>query len=269
MTMRERSYLHIQSQISTGQLPAGAPISELLLAKELGSSRTPIREAIGQLVAEGLLEQTPTGTTLVVRLQRQDIVELYELREALETYVIEKVAGSALPESDRERLQRLVDEILVLQRELQASGAKALDESQMNRFLASDFAFHSLLMSMAHNSRIQKVLNEMRLLIRIFSIQRRGHTPKLLETIHHHHQKILDAIVSHDEVQARQLLAEHIRTSLQERLDEFDYRRRERSLRESIPSFLEPSRLLADIDTANREITTGAGGRPESMIRDV
>ena len=254
--MRERSYLHIQSQISTGHLPAGAPISELLLAKELGSSRTPIREAIGQLVAEGLLEQTPTGTTLVVRLQRQDIVELYELREALETYVIEKVAESALHETDRGRLQRLVDEILVLQRELQTSGARALDDSQMNRFLASDFAFHSMLMSMAHNSRIQKVLNEMRLLIRIFSIQRRGHTPNLLETIHRHHQQILDAIVKQDVARARQLLAEHIKTSLQERLDEFDHWRRERSFRDSIPSFLESSKLLTNMDVSETSLTS-------------
>jgi DNA-binding GntR family transcriptional regulator len=240
MTMRERSYLHIQSQISTGQLPAGAPISELVLAKELGSSRTPIREAIGQLVAEGLLEQTPTGTTLVVRLQRQDIIELYELREALETYVIEKVARSAIHETDRERLQQLVSEIRVLQHELDTSGARALDASQMNRFLASDFAFHSMLMSMAHNSRIQKVLNEMRLLIRIFSIQRRGHEKELLDTIHKHHQQILDSVVNQDPGRARQLLAEHIRTSLQERLDEFDHWRRERSFRESMPTFLEP-----------------------------
>ena len=251
--MRERSYLHIQTQISNGRLPAGAPISELVLAKELGSSRTPIREAIGQLVAEGLLEQTPTGTTLVVRLEREDIVELYELREALETYVIEKVAGSAIHDNDRERLQWLVNEILILQRELQASGAKALDASQMNRFLASDFAFHSLLMSMAHNSRIQKVLNEMRLLIRIFSIQRRGHTPNLLETIHRHHQQILDSIVNQDAERARQLLAEHIRTSLQERLDEFDHWRRERSFRESMPSFLESSKLLANMEVPENE----------------
>ncbi len=246
--MRERSYLHIHSQISTGQLPAGAPISELVLAKELGSSRTPIREAIGQLVAEGLLEQTPTGTTLVVRLEREDISELYELREALETYVIEKVAGSAIHEADRERLQRLVNEILVLQQELESSGEKALDTSQMNRFLASDFAFHSMLMSMAHNGRIQKVLNEMRLLIRIFSIRRRGHEKALLETIHRHHQAILDSVVNRDAVKARQLLAEHIRTSLQERLDEFDHWRREQSFRESMPSFLETSMLLANMD---------------------
>ena len=238
--MRERSYQHIQTQISTGQLKAGAAISELLLAKELGSSRTPIREAIGQLVAEGLLEQTPTGTTIVVRLQREDIAELYELREALETYVIAKVARSPLHSTDLERLQKLVDEVLVLKRELQSSGKQALDAAQMNRFLASDFAFHSMLMSMAHNSRIQRVLNEMRLLIRIFSIERRGHEQDLLETIHQHHQQILDAVARQDSQCARQIIADHIQTSLRERLDEFDQQRREKFFQESLPSFLNP-----------------------------
>lgn len=58
-SVRERAYRHIKKLISDGILEAGSPISELLLAKELGSSRTPIREAMKQLDAEGLLEQKP------------------------------------------------------------------------------------------------------------------------------------------------------------------------------------------------------------------
>lgn len=238
LTMREKSYQHIHSLISNGQLKAGSAISELILAKELGSSRTPIREAIGQLVAEGLVEQTPTGTMLVVQLQREDVIELYELREALEIYSIWKVAQSNLHVLDRQRLQRLVDEMLTLKQELDKSGNLALDEDQMQRFLASDFAFHSLLMSMAHNSRIQKIINEMRLLMRIFSIHRRGHEALLLARIHEQHQQILNAIIDQKPELARQVLSEHIRISLQERLEEFNYSRREQSFRDSLPNFM-------------------------------
>lgn len=244
LTMRERAYQHIQAHISSGRLKAGSAISELLLAKELNSSRTPIREAIGQLVAEGLLEQLPTGTTLVVQLQRQDMIELYELREALEIYVIEKVATTRLHAADRERLQKFIDEVMVLRKELETSGNSALNDEQMNRFLASDFAFHSMLMSMAHNSRIQKVLNEMRLLVRIFSIHRRGHEAPLLAKIHAQHQQVLDAVVQQNPEAAKRVLSEHIRTSLQERLEDFDHWRREQSFRDSLPSFLEESSRL-------------------------
>ena len=61
LSVREKAYLHIQQLISTGKLESGSSISELLLAKELGSSRTPIREAMNQLVAEGLLEPGMNG----------------------------------------------------------------------------------------------------------------------------------------------------------------------------------------------------------------
>src|ERR1700709_2667358 len=120
-TIRERAYQYIQSQIAAGELSSGVAISELLLAKELGSSRTPVREAIGQLVSEGLLEQTPNRGTIVVRLTREDIIDLYELREALEVYVVAKVARDQLAPEDLQRLQKLSDGILTLIEELETS----------------------------------------------------------------------------------------------------------------------------------------------------
>ena len=65
LSIREKAYLHIQQQIANGRLRAGSGISELSLAKELGSSRSPIREAMNQLAAEGLLEQNSGGGLLV------------------------------------------------------------------------------------------------------------------------------------------------------------------------------------------------------------
>ncbi len=236
--MRERAYQHIHRLIAARVLKGGTALSELVLAKDLGSSRTPIREAIGQLVAEGLLEQTPMGTILVVQLHRQDIIELYELREALEIYAIEKAARSRITSSDLERLERLVHDIQELREQLEVSGRSSLDTEQMERFLASDYSFHSLLISMARNSRIHKVLHEMRLLIRIFSLHRRGHELSLLEKIHDQHQRVLQAVAAGDIAGAREVLSVHIRTSLEERLEEFDYWRSEESLNASLPTFV-------------------------------
>ena len=90
---REKAYVLIQQKIARGELPPGSAVSEIPLAQELGSSRTPVREALGQLVAEGLLEQTPNRGAVVVQLGRQDIIDLYELREALEVYAVGKAAA--------------------------------------------------------------------------------------------------------------------------------------------------------------------------------
>ncbi len=232
-TIREKAYQYIQGRIAQGDLPSGGALSELLLAKELGSSRTPVREAISQLVSEGLLEQTPNRGTVVVRLTREDIVDLYELREALEVYVIAKVTREQLPPEDLKRLEQLSNGILTLVEELHASGEQHLDAEQMSRFVAADRGFHTLLMAFSFNPRLRKIVDETRLLIRIFAMRRLGYGVAKLKHIHAQHAAIIQAIVEGDPGLATLRLAEHIQISRQERLDEFDRNRRASSIEQS------------------------------------
>lgn len=238
-SIREKAYVHIQQCIATGTLAAGGGISELLLAKELKSSRAPIREAMHQLAAEGLLEQNPSGGMVVAQLKREDIIELYELREALEVYAVGKVARAEIRPADKLHLQHLIDEVANLRREIDKTNRGALNLREMERFIACDLGFHALLMGMANNSRLQKIVGDTRLLIRVFAIRRAGHDRAALKSIQRYHQKILDSAVKQQPEAAMAALAEHIRTSQRERLDEYDRRKRESSLRESV-------RLLLD-----------------------
>ena len=236
-SMRERAYAYIQRKIASGELKPEIPISELALAKELDMSRTPIRKALGQLVAEGMLEQTPNRGTLVVQMKRQDIIDLYELREALEVYSARKAAQSTLRSIDLERWQGFSDEVLHLKSELEKSGKSVLNGEQMHRFVASDLSFHNMLMRMAANGRILKVVNETRLLIRIFAIRRPGYDAATLERIHQQHDAIIQAVTGHDLDLVTQLLTRHIRASLEERLDAHDVWEWETSLQKSIPTY--------------------------------
>jgi len=241
---RERAYLRIQRKIASGELSAGHAISELSLAKELGISRTPIREALGQLAAEGLLEQSPNRRAVVIKLTRQDIIELYELREALEIYAVGKAARRPVQRADLDRLQNQTDAILTLKEELDRSGKSELDREQMQRFVAYDLGFHMLLMRLAANGRILKVMNETRLLIRIFAIRRQGHTGPLLEEIHRRHSEVVRAIAEQDSQRAMRVISEHIQLSLRERLDDLDHWEIEASLRETIPKTIREEALL-------------------------
>ena len=121
---RERAYLNIQQKIAGRELPAGAAISEVALAAGLGISRTPVHEAIRQLLGEGLLEEDSNGVIVVVRLSRQDFVELYELRSVLEAHAVSKIARRTLGAKDIERLQALAGEIKDLRNELVKSGKR-------------------------------------------------------------------------------------------------------------------------------------------------
>lgn len=240
---RERAYLHIQRKIVSGELRAGQAISELALATEVGISRTPVREALRQLVAESILEQGPNGGINVVKLTRQDIIDLYELREALEVFAVGKIARQRVRKADADRLQALADAILPLKDELKRSGNAELDDERMNRFVAYDLGFHAHLMRLAANARILKVVNETRLLMRIFGMRRRGHTVSLLEDIHRRHSEIADAVAKQDSARACRAVSEHIEISQQERLNDFDQWEIETALRDSLPAFFDVNRF--------------------------
>ncbi len=236
---RERAYLHLHQRITSGQIAAGTAISELTLAKELGISRTPIREALTQLAAEGLVEQAPNRRAVVVKLTRQDIIDLYELREALETYAVGKAASHPLRPLDLAKLTSLNDSIRSFKDDLIKTGQPSLDRAGMARFVAYDLGFHTLLIRLAANGRILKLVNDTRLLIRIFAMRREGHDAVLLEKIYQEHAGILQAVVEQDSQRASRLISEHIQSSLRERLELYDRWEIEASLRNHVPFFFD------------------------------
>jgi DNA-binding GntR family transcriptional regulator len=244
LSARERAYRHIQEQIVQGVLNAGMPLSELLLAKELGSSRTPIREAIGQLAAEGLLEQTRNRGAIVRQLTRNDITDLYEVREALEVFAVAKVALRGVPHGDLAQLHEANAGLLELKDELVASGGDTLDEGQMERFVRLDLSFHALIVLLTLNTRMRKIINETRVLIQIFAMRRRGHDAKMLDKIWRQHTAVTDALVNRRPEEARRILSEHIQSSLRERLEEFDAWDRQNAMAADMVSVTGRGKLL-------------------------
>ena len=234
---RERAYLYIQQKIAGRELAAGAAISEVALAAELGISRTPVHEAIRQLLGEGLLEEDSNGVTVVVRLSRQDFVELYELRSVLEMHAISKIAKHTLVGKDIERLQALAGEIKDLRNELVKSGKKMLNGAQMRRFEMADISFHTFLMSIAENSVALKVFNRVRYLIRAFAARHAGHNAEALARVHKEHLDMIHALANGDVERAVRAVSQHIQTSQRERLEEYSYWEREALVRNQIHDF--------------------------------
>jgi len=244
LSMREVAYLHIQKKIASRVLRAGSPVSELPIARELGISRTPTREAIRQLVAEGLLEEVPGRGVLVVTLERRDIAEIYELRKALEVQGVEAVARRLMgPEIHG--LRQIAGEIPGLMEELRESGREQLDEKQMTRFEAADIGFHTYILQAAGNRRSLRIVSSLRSLIRIFAMRRTGHDTESLNRIHADHCKMIEAIESHDSATAASVAMAHIEASQRARLEQFDQREQEASLPRDIPAFL--NRIRAEL----------------------
>jgi DNA-binding GntR family transcriptional regulator len=234
---RERAYLYIQQKIAGRELSAGSAISEVALAAELGLSRTPVHEALRQLLGEGLLEEDSNGTIVVVRLSRQDFVELYELRSVLEAHAVSKIAKRSLAGNDLERLQALAGEIKALRNQLVKSGKKNLNAAQMRQFEMADISFHNFLVSIAENAVALKVFNKVRYSIRAFAARHAGHNAETLARVHNEHLDIIRALADGNVERAVQAVTQHIQTSQQERLKEYSYWEREALLRNQIQDF--------------------------------
>jgi DNA-binding GntR family transcriptional regulator len=229
-SIEEKAYLYLRGKILSGELGPGTALSEASIARELGNSRGPLREAIRRLTVEGFLRQAPTGGSVVVDFSRRDVAELYELREALEVYAVGKAAEHRLRPADLQTLDGAVKSVSLLRDDLEVSGEHQLKADGMRRFIRMDLQFHTMLVRAAENSRILKVVADTRVLLNIFGICRKGHDVAQLTQIHRYHSEILGAIVRQDPPEAMRLLGEHIRVSREERLKEYDEIEREAAL---------------------------------------
>src|SRR4051794_19877249 len=116
-SIQEKAYRYLRGKILSGEFAPGAVLSEASIAREMGNSRGPLREAVRRLTAEGLLRQSPAGGSVVVDFSRREVAELYELREALEVYAAGKAAERGLRPEEFEALDQLVKALLPIRQE--------------------------------------------------------------------------------------------------------------------------------------------------------
>ncbi|MEX2579316.1 MAG: GntR family transcriptional regulator [Verrucomicrobiales bacterium] len=218
----QRAYRHIRQKILDGSVPPGTRLSYGSIGKEIGVSATPVREAVGQLASEGFVELVPQLGAVVRELSRDEAVELYELREALESFAArraaERIGDRLLAELDRnlESSRELVDEV-------RRSGAETADAEVARRFHALDLAFHMTLIEASHNRRMLKVVGDSHILTRIFQAERHAFRLDILETTQAEHEAIAEAVRSRDSESAHDAMGRHIRNSLELTLTEADH----------------------------------------------
>src|SRR5881397_812682 len=108
LTLWQRAYDHLREEIIAGHLQPGAELAEVALSEQLGVSRGPIREAIGRLAAEGLVTVRPRRGAIVRSLSKDEFLELYQVREALEIMAV-RLAVPRLGTDDVAQLEQLIE----------------------------------------------------------------------------------------------------------------------------------------------------------------
>jgi GntR family transcriptional regulator, rspAB operon transcriptional repressor len=138
---------YLRKQIVSAELPPGARLSENELAQEIGTSRTPVREAIQVLQREGLIEVRPQSGSYVAPIDMQSLRSNYMVRETLECRLVEEAARNC-GEADARNLER----IIARQKECQAS-------NDDKAFFDSDEALHECLMQIAGHPKVWEIVH--------------------------------------------------------------------------------------------------------------
>src|SRR5438128_5250203 len=134
VTLWQRAYEYLREEILSERLQPGTELQEVALSQELGVSRGPIREAISRLAAEGLVTVRPRRGAVVRLLSKEEFLELYQVREALEIMAV-SLAVPRLGADDFAALQALIDTM-----------GKHAERGEITEFFEANVAFHAYLL---------------------------------------------------------------------------------------------------------------------------
>ena len=198
-TVRDYACRIIKENIVTMELKPGSLVSETELAKELGVSRTPVREALRMLEQEKLVLLIPRKGAQVLDMSADDIKNIMEIRGALEVLAMKHACKNMSKEK--------IDEMKALNVEFE----KAFKEKDDQRVSDVDVLFHNIIMESANNDVLCVLVNNMRTRAYRYRIASAYLAIKeTSETVIEHHKQIVEAIENHTEEEGVAIMAEHI-----------------------------------------------------------
>ncbi|MFF3752417.1 GntR family transcriptional regulator [Streptomyces sp. NPDC002018] len=198
-TLLNAAYDHLRAAILEGSLTPGSRVTVRPLTEQLGLSPTPIKAALAALEREGFLIAVPHRGYFVPEFTTDDLLELYELREALDGIAARRTAGA--PNHDQIAAQ--LDRLLEKQR-------KAIEANNLHSYGELDLAFHRLIWEGSGSRRLIPIAENLIAQVRLgnrLSARAPGRLPVAIEE----HEAILEAIRKGDPRAAERHIRLHVR----------------------------------------------------------
>lgn len=178
--LRTSVYRRVVRMMTDGELEPGQTITEAGLSKSLGVSRTPVREALLQLEAEGVLQSTPARGFTVRELTRQDATELFPILSALEALAVRMTP----PPIDVQLLKQIDEEL-------------STADDPIARWKL-DTTFHEAMISACPNQSLRAMITRMRVTLSRYEIEYMRTVGSWEHTAASRHTPIIDAIAAGD-----------------------------------------------------------------------
>lgn len=196
-TLRQGVTDAIRQVILAGELLPGDQVNQAQIAEQLGVSRGPVREALGQLEEEGLIRNVPYKGTFVTAITADYIAELYSIRRVLETFAVRLAAEHATLE-DLAELRAVIAEMY--------AAAEADDMARMGNL---DIQFHGLLCRSSHHVLLAQIWKSIEIGVRRCLALRHRIYRSPYDVIGTH-PDILAALEAHDAERASSIMDRHI-----------------------------------------------------------
>jgi DNA-binding GntR family transcriptional regulator len=199
----ERAYQKLQAAIQSGTLKPGTRLRENELAEWLNSSRTPVREALNRLQADGLVVQEPRRGMIVTQLDHNMVAELYVMRE-----VLEGTAAALAARHASEVEISMLREIAERDREILDDPVKCAKNNKL---------FHETLYRAAHNRYLLRTVSMLRESMTLLG-QTTLSLPGRPDSAYEEHDALVSAIEKHDAAKAEAACRAHIRAAYRARM---------------------------------------------------
>lgn len=193
----------LRALIVEGEYLPDERLVEEHLAERLGVSRTPVRQALTTLEAEGLVEIAPNKGAVVCSFSTEDVWDIYDLRAVLEGYAARR-AADRIPDEELSRLREYVSEQAGISPE--SSDDR---EGAIRRIVDVNQRFHGAIVAASRNGRLGKLIQrtvEVPLVFKAFYL----YTPEERAISNHYHRQILAAIEQRDGERAEIVMREHV-----------------------------------------------------------
>lgn len=198
-------YRVLRDRIFRREFRAGEKLSDLRLSSELGVSRTPIREALLQLVQDGLVVAEPNRGFFVATFSRKDLEEIYDLRAALETFVLRQASQT----DHRKDYEHALFQLEHVERLTKFAVTEKQREEAVEAFLRTDRGFHSWLVETSGNERLVSIITGLWAQVSIFQ-HAVAEIPGWMEIAIDQHREIIRCLLNDDVHGAVRALENHI-----------------------------------------------------------
>ena len=199
-TIRKRIYEHLREQLLNGEIAPPEHLIEAKIAKELGTSRTPVREALHSLELEGLIESIPRVGYVVKAISEEEVEEICEIRMAIE--------GVAVRWAIEKAYKKLVEE---LEKNISIAEEK-VSKGNVRAFVDMDAQFHEIISKFSGSKRLLELAQTLRRHMLRYRIQSIYSVDNVLRAINGH-KGILRAIEKRNLEEVNQAIRHHMEQS--------------------------------------------------------